>query len=237
MYEMKTRIRFSETDKNGVLSMSGLLRLFQDCGYAHAYIRGQTPMPDMLQKSTWYLVKWHIERYKMPRCHEEVKLATWIYKQGGSIAYKQIILTNAVGEILALGDTMWAYVDIESEKPCMPPTSIWQSEDFGKKIELKHTHKRIAHIDFNNSDIKALPERMIDYNLVDINNHANNVLLTECAMKLSEYGENCSYLAAEFLRQAKIGEHLYPYITENDTGKTVAMCDSAKIPYAMFRFE
>lgn len=36
MYEMSCKVRFSETDRNGVMSMNGLLRLFQDVGYAHA---------------------------------------------------------------------------------------------------------------------------------------------------------------------------------------------------------
>ena len=40
MYEMSCKVRFSETDRNGVMSMNGLLRLFQDVGYAHALERG-----------------------------------------------------------------------------------------------------------------------------------------------------------------------------------------------------
>ena len=38
MYEASYRVRFSETGKDGKMSMNGVLRLFQDCGYALALI-------------------------------------------------------------------------------------------------------------------------------------------------------------------------------------------------------
>ena len=72
MFWKKFEIRFSETDESGCLSMSGLLRLFQDVGYFHALARGRgntpvrtssgtVPAPAENQKRTWYLLSWHIE--------------------------------------------------------------------------------------------------------------------------------------------------------------------------------
>lgn len=44
MYEASYRVRFSETGKDGKMSMNGVLRLFQDCGYEHALDRGFGPI-------------------------------------------------------------------------------------------------------------------------------------------------------------------------------------------------
>ncbi len=196
MYKEKMYIRFSETDESGHLSSGGLLRIFQDCGYSHAHIRGQTPRIDEANSATWYLLRWHIEKYKMPVCHEEVEVSTWIYRQSASIAYKQIIMKNVEGEILALGDTMWVYVDILSECPILPPKNIWCSDDFGEKIQTNKTVNRIRVVDNNSSNMIALPPEKVDFRFLDINHHANNVLFTEYAMMLCKKAVDCKYIKA-----------------------------------------
>ena len=67
MYEMSCKVRFSETDRNGVMSMNGLLRLFQDVGYAHALERGFGLEYTGRTRCTWYLLSWQIEAFRMPR--------------------------------------------------------------------------------------------------------------------------------------------------------------------------
>lgn len=39
MYEMSCKVRFSETDRNGVMSMNGLLRLFRTWAM-HMHLKG-----------------------------------------------------------------------------------------------------------------------------------------------------------------------------------------------------
>ncbi len=237
MYKETVHIRFSETDESGRLSPGGLLRLFQDLGYSHAYLRGQTPSNGGDINATWYLLKWHIERYKMPVCHEEVELSTWIYKQGASMAHKQILMRDKSGEILALGDTTWVYVDTQSGKPALPRQGIWLPEDHGERLPGARAVRRIKQIDCDDPEVIALPHEAVDFRLIDINHHANNVLFTEYALMLCGGCRDCRYIGAEFLIQAKAGEELYPYLSECDGGRTVAVCNAEKKPFAIFRFE
>ena len=81
MYEMSCKVRFSETDRNGVMSMNGLLRLFQDVGYAHALERGFGLEYTGRTRCTWYLLSWQIEAFRMPRAGEEITLRTCIYER------------------------------------------------------------------------------------------------------------------------------------------------------------
>ena len=237
MFEMKVRVRFSETDENGRLSMSALLRLFQDCGYFHALARGQGNLPGTEKKETWYLLRWHIEAYEMPMCGDEVNVGTWIYSSGGSIARKQLVLADMDGRTLAVGDTMWVYMNVEDGTPALPPEGVWEDGDFGTPLPLGHPLRRIPTPDLTSPAIAALPRDTVDARLLDINHHANNVFFTEYAMSLSDARTGGCFLAAEFRRQAKAGVTLCPYLSADPTGKTVSVCDTEGSPYAVFRFE
>ncbi len=237
MYEMDARVRFSETDESGRLSMSGLLRLFQDCGYFHALARGQANTPNSKNPTTWFLLKWHIEAYEMPLCGDKIKIGTWIYSSGESIAHKQLVLLDKFGKTLALGDTMWVCVDADTGKPALPRDGVWLEEDYGERLALKHRLGRIAECNPNSPKTTAMPKGIVDEKMLDINRHANNVMLTEYAMSAAGCCSSCTFLVAEFLKQAKPGQTLYPYIEEDENGKTVSVCNADRVSFARFRFE
>ena len=75
MYEISCNVRFSETDRSGVMSMNGLLRLFQDVGYAHALERGFGLEFTKRTRCTWYLLSWQIEAFRMPAAGEHITLS------------------------------------------------------------------------------------------------------------------------------------------------------------------
>lgn len=237
MYEMSARIRFSETDETGHLSMSGLLRLFEDCGYFHALARGEGHQPGKPVLRTWYLLSWHIEAYRMPAVGDEVRIGTWIYGCGASVARKQLVLFDAAGERLAAGDTLWVYMDVAAERPTLPPPGIWLPEDYGERIPLGRTLRRITPSDPMADDTQKLPEDRVDARLLDINHHANNVLFTEYAMSLAGYRAGCRFLAAEFRRQAKAGATICPAVSSDAEGKTVTVFGTDGEILAVFRFE
>ena len=237
MYEMETRIRFSETDETGKLSMSGLLRLFQDCGYFHAVARGQGHTVDDGRTHTWYLLNWRIETLRMPCCAEPVRVATWIYAEGGSVAKKQVMLYDAAGEVLARGDTLWAYIDIATGTPALPPKGVWKPEDYGARIPLVWPLRRVKPIAPGAEGVITLPLDRVDGRMLDINRHANNVLFTEYALSLAAMQTPVRHLASEFLRQAKAGETLCPCLLRDGGGVTVSVMSRTGDVFALFRFE
>ncbi|MGN1186891.1 MAG: acyl-[acyl-carrier-protein] thioesterase [Lachnospiraceae bacterium] len=227
MYEMPCRIRFSETDKSGRLSMNGLLRLFQDCGYNHAIDRGYGLKYTERTHCTWYLLSWQIEAHRMPLVGEEVVMRTCIYDMQASLARKSIAMYDGSGECLATGDTMWVYMDVYKQEPVEPKDipgrevqndgeegtqEGWLPEDYGDKIPMSVRSRRIIVPD----DVMALKPCRVNSYLIDTNGHANNVRLTELAMSLTNAdGGDCIQLRAEFKKQVKADSMIYPYIKES----------------------
>ena len=110
MYEYSFRVRYSECDRTGHLSLMGLLGLFQDGGYLHAHDRGLGIEHSAKTEQTWYLLTWNIYADKLPPLSAYCTLSTWFYESRGVFARKNILLRDEKGEVLAKGDTLWVHL-------------------------------------------------------------------------------------------------------------------------------
>ena len=213
MFEHKTRIRFSEIDKTGRLSMHGLLSLFQDIGYQHALNKGQGMDYTLRTGCTWFLLHWNIEAVSMPSVGQEVYVKTCVYSQQSSLAQKSVWMEDMDGNILAKGDTMWAYFNVIEQHAAHYAKENWWVEDFGEKVELTDKARRINLP----KDLTALPQVMVDDYLLDTNEHANNVRLTELAMRLTGKDFGTTHLRAEFREQSPAYKYIYPFTAKVNT--------------------
>ncbi len=236
MYTLNFRIRFSEIDSTGRLSMDGLLRLFQDVGYLHAQDRGLGVEFTERTRRTWYLLSWQIHKINMPFAGEDVIIETGIYNISGSLAKKSIVMKNKGGDILAVGDTMWAYVDIDKGLPVEMDDELWLKEDY--------TDHRDEHIPVLSrriklyENMKAESQVQITPYYIDTNAHANNVRLTELAMQVCGYWDkDVAALRAEFKNQVKMDTVIYPYSYRDDKEMTVVFSDSKGNTFSVFWFE
>lgn len=254
MYEMSCKVRFSETDRNGVMSMNGLLRLFQDVGYAHALERGFGLEYTGRTRCTWYLLSWQIEAFRMPRAGEEITLRTCIYDMRASLAHKSIAMYDRGGGCLAVGDTMWVYVNVDRQEPAEPDEDTaagWLPEDFGGRIvENCRTEDRAVPMSRRIRvpvDGKRLGDCVTEGYILDTNGHANNVRLTELAMRLAGADNgSCVRLRAEFKEQVKAQSVICPVLKTDvidcgdETGgmavNTIAFKDTAGNVKAVFEF-
>lgn len=235
MYELRSRIKFSEIDKTGRLSMDGLLRLFQDIGYLHAQDRNLGLEFTEKTRKTWYLLSWQIHKINMPMVGEEIVIKTAIYDVRGSLAKKSLIMENMNGDILACGDTMWAYVDIDMEMPVEADLEVWPESDFGERNKIIPVLSR--RINIGSDGVTGEGIKITD-RFLDTNNHANNVRLTELAMDVSGvFDMDCRVLRAEFKRQVKGGSMVLPYICQDNGKYTVALKSDAGENLSVFYFE
>ena len=232
MFEMRCRIRYSEIDYTGRLSMSGLLRLFQDCGYEHARLRKLDFSYTERTRCTWYLLSWYIHAYKMPAVGEDVVVSTWIYGASSAVARKSVELRSADGELLAAGDTMWVYMNVDTQQPANQPENLWEASDFGEPLELPDSRRRILI----NGEAESLPALTAPMTLIDTNDHANNVKLTELAMQLCGMELSCEALRAEFKQQVSEGMELRPVFYEDEEQRYLSLKNTAGQTMATFSF-
>ncbi len=215
MYDRIERIRYSEADSSGRLSMCGLLRLFQDCGYFHAADRGLARKYTEDTGCTWYLLSWHIQSFRMPEICETVKISTGVYGIAGSLSKKALYMYSAGGELLAAGDTLWVYMNTKTQKPEETPRGLWHTEDNAERCAALPAVTRRISVPCGGT--RLAPQTVDDY-LTDTNGHANNVKLTELAMELAGMRDCCAALRTEFGKQAPHGSTIIPEVARIPDG-------------------
>ncbi len=224
------RIRYSETDRHGKLSMQGLLRLFQDLNYLEIEDHGRGLDYQFSQGAAWYLLLWDAHMIRAPRLSETVSFSCFFYHAAGGYAKKYMSLVDEEGRLLAYALTRWAYVDILSGTPAVCPVDYFSEVCHDSLPQDIHPAPRIVV-----NDGIALPPMAVTERLIDENGHVNNVLFSELALSLMGHDSDAATLQAEFIRQTHAHDILYPRLEHNDSYAAIAFCDQDGKPFAKFR--
>lgn len=215
MYKRETRIRFSEVDKSGFLTMGALLRLFQDLIFT--YVADKNLGEEYTAKTgcTWFRLSWQIDVIKMPRVTQRVTLSTHITEVRQSLVYMEIEMRDEDGNRLAIAEDMLAYYNIEEGTVEIQDESIWPHEDFGEKSQHLFRGRKIAVSKANQFSLEQTFK--ITRHMLDLNGHANNVRLIEKALEicgLEDY--DVKSLRAEFKNQILPEWDISAFVCETD---------------------
>ncbi len=220
MYTWCYRIRYSECNPEGYLTMPSLLALFQDVGYRHADEAGRGISYTRREGKTYFLLAWHIDLLRAPAVGEEITLSTWFSSMSGSLASKSILCTDAKGETIAVGDTRWAYMDVAERHPCDPPKELWEGEELLPAVPLSRRARRLRPP----SDMTLCKTVILPHAVTDTNRHANNVRFVQFAAHEAQVAfDSVRTLSAEYRREAKEGECLLLCRTATEAGDFVTL--------------
>ena len=92
MYTFTSRVRFSETDENGKLSLAGIMNYLQDCSVFHSEDVGNGT--DVLKKRdrVWLLNSWQIIIKERPRCCEYIEIGPQAYQFKGTLGKRNFCI-------------------------------------------------------------------------------------------------------------------------------------------------
>ena len=219
MYKFSSRIRYSEVDSKGILSLESLLDYFQDCSTFHSEDVGVGLGYLKERHLAWVLSAWQIVVDRYPRLCEEVRIGTAPYGFKGFFGYRNFLMETEEGERLACANTLW----IEDRLPMdYAPRKIALPAEGGTEKEPLEVGRR--HL--------------------DTNNHVNNGQYIRMAREHlpTEYmGERLDLflrqMRAEYKRQAYLGDKIYPVVYENGEIAAVSLNNREGQPYCIVEFE
>ncbi len=226
----RIRIRYSETDASGKLSMQGLLRLFQDMNYLGAEDAGRGITYQNAHGAAWYLLSWDIHTVSMPSLSETVTFTSHFYQSTGPLAKKFMNLTNENGEVLAYALTRWAYVNKESGEPMPFPPDYWQGEP---TLPLPAGYTETTRLRAP-TNAELLAPITVSLDLIDENRHVNNVRFSEMALDMMGYRYGAVTLRAVFVRQTRLGDILTPRLAKGTDAGTIAFFGEDGLVNAVF---
>lgn len=232
MYSFNSRVRYSEINKEGQLSVPSVLNYFQDCSTFQSESLGVGV--DYLKKKNraWVLSSWQIEFLQDIDMLETIETGTWSYGAKGIYGYRNFVMNRADGSRAVNANTIWVFTDILTGMPVRV-----QEKDidiYGREPKLKMTDygRKIAA---EGNGVKETEFSVRKYH-IDTNGHVNNVKYVQFAMEYLEDNAKVQVLRAEYKKSAKYGDIICPVIYKEENVLTVSLNDTAGEVYAKVQF-
>lgn len=168
-YEIQTRPRLDDYNRNGKLSMEGIMHILGIAGQCHSDSVRDGVLEGSLGGIAWILTEWNIKILKRPESDERYTVATWARSQRAgvptSIVSRDFIMKGINGEELVLASSKFVLMNLSTGKLAritpemmdvyspedtevmqIPPGKIRMPKEYGKEVYIP---KRREDIDFN----------------------------------------------------------------------------------------
>lgn len=231
MYTFNSRIRYSETDVSGSLSVTGIINYLQDCSTLQSEDLGLGV--DFLKTSNraWWLSSWQIVIDRYPDLGEEVIIGTWPYDFKGMYGYRNFTMTDKNQNYLVRANSVWFFFDTEAGRPLRVQESDIRGYQAGQQEKLKmHYAPRKIEIPADAMTGEAI---QICKHHIDSNHHVNNAQYVEIARELLPDDFIVRELRVEYKKAAVFGELMMPRIGRTEEGYVVSLCDIKGALYAV----
>lgn len=232
MYQLDSRVRFSETDTDRRLTLDAMVDYFQDCSTFQTEDLGVGFSYLLPQKLTWIVSYWHIIVEEYPALGERISVGTKPYNFKGFLG-KRNFLMEKEGKCIVKADSLWVLMDTEKQVPARVPEKVEKAYPKEEKLEMEYLPRKIA--------IAGKEEIgdpfVIQKHHLDCNGHVNNGQYIKLALAHLPEGYTVRQLRAEYKKQAHLGDVMVPYLYREEARRIVCLCDETGIPYAVMEFE
>lgn len=240
MYTYQSRIRYSEINKEGKLSLHSLLNYFQDCSTFHSEDLGLGYRYLLEKNLLWVLSAWQIVVNRYPELCEKVVVGTAPYEFRSVIGYRNFWMMTEDGEQLACANSVWTLIDTVLGRPTKPTQEIMAGHQLADKLPMNYADRKIAVPD---EGVYLSPIEVKPHHL-DTNNHVNNGqyinialdLLADCKLQPDYENDDIYQLRAEYRKSATLGDMMYPKLTTVEHTNIVSLQDKEGKPFCVTEF-
>ena len=119
-YTFDSKVRFSEVDHTGRITLPGIINYFQDCSTFQSESIGLGVDYFAEHNRAWVLTYWQVVIEEYPRLAQEINIATWATEFKSMLGKRNFCMTDAEGKKLAYANSVWAYMDMKKGRPVRP---------------------------------------------------------------------------------------------------------------------
>ncbi len=234
MYQFESRVRYSEVDSQGKMTLSAVIDYFQDCSFFHSEELGVGIQYLAEHQVAWVLASWQIQANRYPQYREHIVVRTWPYGFKGFLGYRNFMMEGADGEALAFADSVWVLLDLQKGRPAKLLPEMGKAYQLSPRLSMEEPRAKKL----------ILPERMerqeefsVHKYHIDTNSHVNNGKYVGMAQEYLPMGFEIGRMRAEYRKAAVYGDVIYPLAARTDGKVTVNLADKEGKPYAIIEME
>ncbi len=235
-YTFNGKIRYSETDSEGRLTLAALLNYFQDCSTFQSEMLGLGVKYMKEKHLVWVLSSWQIVVERYPMLCEDVQIGTFPYDFKSFLGSRNFFMKDKEGKYIAKANSLWSLLDTETMKPVAAPKDMVERYGLDPKLEMDYASRKI-NVPLGGMQGEPI---IVKKHHLDTNHHVNNgqyvTMAMDCLPEESVVKRGIRQLRTEYKMQAFLGDKLYPYIVEVEDGMIVSLRSEEGKPYVNVEF-
>lgn len=229
MYTFDSRVRYSETDESGFLSIAGIVDYFQDVstfqsealGLGVEYLHGHNMV--------WVMSAWQIIIHRYPSLGENIVAGTFPYAFRSFMGMRNFFLDTADGERLAEANSVWTLMDFKKGVPVRAPQEMLEKYVLEEKLPMEYASRKIGMPEGG----RECESFVVGRQHLDSNHHVNNGQYIHMAMEYVPAGFEIGQMRAEYKKSALLHNVIVPVVKKEEDRVTVSLCSEEQAPYAV----
>lgn len=230
MYTFNSRVRYSETDEHGRLSLLGIINYMQDCSTFQSEDAGVGVRHLDSNHKAWLLSSWQIMIDRYPKLGEPLTVGTWHCSFKGIYGYRNFVLRDGEGRDFVRAGSVWFLFDTEKNVPIRvqpEDTAPYGAEE--PALVLSPAPRKIAVPD---ASVTGKPIVVAGHH-IDTNHHVNNAQYVDMARESIPEGLKIREIRADYKKAAVLGDVIIPHVSRGpDHVWTVALDSGDGSTYA-----
>lgn len=232
MYSIKERVRYSEADEKGYLTLTGVVNYFQDCSIFESEDIGVGLQFLKTHKKGWILLSWQIIIERYPKAGEQIEVGTWPTDFNGLYATRNFVMTDEAGEKIAYANSIWVYMDMQAGRPVKPTEEDISVYKVEPELEMDYAPRKIKKPD----NVESLEGFQVTKSQIDTNHHMNNSRYIQMALDVLPQGTDIRQMRAEYKKSAVEGDMVIPCLCVEEERTVVLLNDAEGKTYALLEF-
>lgn len=230
VYSFSSRVRYSEVDESGTLSIYALLNYLQDCSLFQSHELGVGFEHALEVRRRWLLAAWEVEIAHLPYFADEIVVSTWASGFDALYAHRNFTVADAgSGAALVRADSLWFMYDDTLGRPIRPPAEEIEPYrgdlEQDRPLDMPPIHRRIR---VEGVGEPAAP-LVVTAAHIDTNHHVNNAQYVAMALGVlpEDVGAHVARLDVQYRRAAVLGDVVCPVVHRCEDGPIVQLCPLA----------
>lgn len=228
IYTFDSRIRYSEIDHHGTITLPGIINYFQDCSTFQSEDIGAGLEVLREKKRAWLLSYWQVVVERYPALGEKVTVGTFAYGFRGLFGERNFFMKDADGNQIACANSLWVFMDIEKGRPTRPEESDIVPYGTEPRLDMEYEGRKIS-LPEQMEDLPSFPVRKYH---IDTNEHVNNCQYVQMALEVLPRDLQVHQLRVDYKKSAVLGDQVYPRMAKDGERMVVELCDGEGNVYA-----
>lgn len=228
-YEFEGRVRYSEIDHRGTMTLPALINYFQDCSTFHSEAAGLGMERLKADKKAWVLSYWQIIVRRYPGMGEKITTGTFATEFKGLYGNRNFYMNDESGQQLACANSIWVFMDLAKGRPARPAPEYIEPYGTCGPLDMPYEGRKIE-LPRERGSREPFPVRKYH---IDTNEHVNNCQYVQMALEMIPGDIQVKQARVDYKKSAVLGDMIYPTFSQEKERMVIELCDSEGKPYAV----